>query len=41
MVKIYFPLAYVGGPALVWGRVIGFVGQWGDLFESAVKRDLG
>ena len=26
--------------ALILGLVIGIVGQWGDLFESAVKRDF-
>ena len=25
---------------MLFGLVIGFVGQWGDLFESAVKRDF-
>jgi len=26
--------------AVVFGLALGFVGQWGDLFESAVKRDF-
>jgi len=26
--------------AIVLGLVIGMVGQWGDLFESAFKRDF-
>jgi phosphatidate cytidylyltransferase len=39
IVKIYSP--WLGwGEAVVFGLVIGFVGQWGDLFESAVKRDF-
>ena len=25
---------------MLFGLVIGLVGQWGDLFESAVKRDF-
>jgi phosphatidate cytidylyltransferase len=28
------------GYAVVLGLVVGIVGQWGDLFESAVKRDF-
>jgi phosphatidate cytidylyltransferase len=27
-------------PAILMGLALGFVGQWGDLFESAVKRDF-
>lgn len=39
LVKIYSPwLTWQN--ALVLGLLIGFVGQWGDLFESAVKRDF-
>ena len=39
VVKIYSP--WLGwGSALLFGVVIGVVGQWGDLFESAVKRDF-
>lgn len=26
--------------AVIFGLALGFVGQWGDLFESAVKRDF-
>jgi phosphatidate cytidylyltransferase len=26
--------------AMIFGLALGFVGQWGDLFESAVKRDF-
>ena len=26
--------------AVILGLVVGIVGQWGDLFESAVKRDF-
>jgi phosphatidate cytidylyltransferase len=37
--KIYSP--WLGwGDAVLFGLVIGVVGQWGDLFESAVKRDF-
>jgi phosphatidate cytidylyltransferase len=28
------------GDAVVLGLIIGVVGQWGDLFESAIKRDF-
>ncbi len=39
VVKIYSP--WLGwGQALAFGLALGFVGQWGDLFESAVKRDF-
>jgi phosphatidate cytidylyltransferase len=39
IVKIYSP--WLGwGEAVLFGVAIGFVGQWGDLFESAVKRDF-
>jgi phosphatidate cytidylyltransferase len=39
IVKIYSPWLE-WGPAVLFGLVIGFVSQWGDLFESAVKRDF-
>ncbi len=39
LVKVYSP--WLGWQdALVLGLIIGVVGQWGDLFESAVKRDF-
>ncbi len=39
VVKIYSP--WLGWrEAVILGLAIGFVGQWGDLFESAVKRDF-
>jgi phosphatidate cytidylyltransferase len=39
IVKIYSPWL-TWGEAMIFGVVIGVVGQWGDLFESAVKRDF-
>jgi len=39
LVKIYSSWLPVGD-ALILGLAIGVVGQWGDLFESAVKRDF-
>jgi phosphatidate cytidylyltransferase len=39
VVKIYspwLPAKY----AIILGLVVGIVGQWGDLFESAIKRDF-
>jgi phosphatidate cytidylyltransferase len=39
VVKIYSPWL-PAREALVLGLVIGIVGQWGDLFESAFKRDF-
>ena len=39
VVKIYSPWLPTR-EALVLGLVIGVVGQWGDLFESAFKRDF-
>ena len=37
--KIYSPwLSWTY--AIAFGAALGFVGQWGDLFESAVKRDF-
>jgi len=38
-VKIYSPWLPVRD-AIVLGLIIGLVGQWGDLFESAFKRDF-
>jgi phosphatidate cytidylyltransferase len=38
-VKIYSPWFPVRD-AVILGLVVGVTGQWGDLFESAVKRDL-
>ena len=38
-VKIYSPWLSVRDAALL-GLIVGVTGQWGDLFESAVKRDL-
>jgi phosphatidate cytidylyltransferase len=39
LVKIYSPWLD-WSDAVILGLVIGIVGQWGDLFESAVKRDF-
>jgi phosphatidate cytidylyltransferase len=39
IVKIYSPWLPVL-QAIILGLVIGIVGQWGDLFESAIKRDF-
>jgi phosphatidate cytidylyltransferase len=39
IVKIYSPWL-TWAQAVIFGLVIGVVGQWGDLFESAVKRDF-
>ena len=39
VVKIYSPWL-PGVEAAVLGLIIGVVGQWGDLFESAFKRDF-
>ena len=39
VVKIYSPWL-PAREALVLGLIIGVVGQWGDLFESAFKRDF-
>ena len=39
IVKVYSPWLH-WGTAVVLGLIVGFVGQWGDLFESAVKRDF-
>lgn len=39
VVKIYSPWL-PAREALVLGLIIGIVGQWGDLFESAFKRDF-
>jgi phosphatidate cytidylyltransferase len=40
LVKIYSPWLPIVD-ALLLGLAVGIVGQWGDLFESAVKRDFG
>lgn len=40
VVKIYSPGWLSLREAAILGLVIGVVGQWGDLFESTVKRDL-
>jgi phosphatidate cytidylyltransferase len=40
VVKVYSPWL-PGVEAVVLGLIIGVVGQWGDLFESAFKRDFG
>jgi phosphatidate cytidylyltransferase len=39
VVKVYSPWL-PGVEAVVLGLIIGLVGQWGDLFESAFKRDF-
>lgn len=39
VVKLYSPWLPVRD-AIILGVVIGIVGQWGDLFESAIKRDF-
>jgi phosphatidate cytidylyltransferase len=39
IVKVYSPW-FPAGEALLLGLIIGIVGQWGDLFESAFKRDF-
>ena len=39
VVKIYSPWLPVG-PAVLLGVIVGVAGQWGDLFESPVKRDF-
>ncbi|MHB0978629.1 MAG: phosphatidate cytidylyltransferase [Thermoleophilia bacterium] len=39
VVKMYSPWLPIREAAIL-GAVIGVVGQWGDLFESMVKRDL-
>ncbi len=40
VVRIYSPWLPTRD-AIVLGLIIGVVGQWGDLFESTVKRDVG
>ena len=39
VVRIYSPWLPTRD-AVILGLIIGIVGQWGDLFESAVKRDF-
>ncbi|MCL5736192.1 MAG: phosphatidate cytidylyltransferase [Actinobacteria bacterium] len=39
IVKLYSPWL-PARDAIILGLVIGIVGQWGDLFESAIKRDF-
>jgi phosphatidate cytidylyltransferase len=39
IVRIYSPWMSTSD-AVVLGLILGIVGQWGDLFESAVKRDF-
>jgi phosphatidate cytidylyltransferase len=38
LVSVYSELPR--GDAVLMGLIIGVVGQWGDLFESAIKRDF-
>lgn len=40
IVRIYSPSWLPTRDAVVLGLVVGIVGQWGDLFESAIKRDF-
>lgn len=40
VVKLYAPWLSTRD-AVIFGVIIGVVGQWGDLFESVVKRDAG
>jgi phosphatidate cytidylyltransferase len=40
VVKMYSPSWFSLRDAAILGLVVGLVGQWGDLFESTVKRDL-
>jgi phosphatidate cytidylyltransferase len=40
VVKLYAPWLSAQD-AVILGLIIGIVGQWGDLFESVVKRDFG
>ena len=40
VVKMYSPSWFSLRDAALLGLVVGLVGQWGDLFESTVKRDL-
>jgi len=39
IVKIYSPWL-PAKEAIILGLIVGIVGQWGDLFESAIKRDF-
>ncbi len=40
LVSVYADWDMSKGYAVILGLVVGLVGQWGDLFESAVKRDF-
>lgn len=40
VVKLYSPVWLPTREVAILGLIVGLVGQWGDLFESTVKRDL-
>ncbi len=40
VVKVYAGDWFPARDAVILGLAVGVIGQWGDLFESAVKRDL-